>query len=156
MKLPNIIIEATLLFFIFSKCAFTATTATLNLKGTVPAILELSIVPEIIATTLPLNVSQTSTKIATITERSNSNSGHKVSIASQNNGHLKRATGTDLFPYNLTYNGNNVNLATGQTFTFVFTNAAPQTKDINITYTGSDNLKAGEYYDAITLTISTN
>lgn len=136
--------------------AFSATTGVLNLKGTIAQILEVSIVPETLATTLPLTTSQSNVKIATITERSNSHTGYKVSVSSQNLGKLKRSSGTDFLIYTITYNNNAVNLITGQTFTYSFTNAAPIDREVKITYTGTDSLTAGDYTDSITFTIATN
>jgi hypothetical protein len=137
---------------------FSATTAVLNLKGTVAQILEISITPETLATTLPLTQSQSAVKIATVTERSNSHTGYKVQITSLNLGQLKGSNGNDVLPYSLTYNNNAVNLtsATGQTFSYSFTNAAPVDRNVGITYTGSSSLPSGDYVDAVTFTISAN
>lgn len=137
---------------------FSATTAVLNIKGVVPQLLEISVTPETLATTLPLDQSQSGVKIATVTERSNSHSGYKVQITSQNLGQLKRTGGTEVFPYTLTYNNNAVNLTlgVGQTYSYSFANAAPVSRDLKITYTGSDLLTSGEYKDAITFSISAN
>jgi hypothetical protein len=134
--------------------SFAATTATLQLKGSVPSILEVSVSPETVATSLPLETTQTSTKVGTVTERSNSKTGYKVTVSSTNQGKLV-LDATNFVPYTLTYNGNAVNLA-GQTFSYVFTSSAPVQRDVMISYTGNEELATGDYVDTVTFTIAVN
>jgi hypothetical protein len=76
--------------------SFAATTGTLLLKGQVGQVLSILVTPETIAATLPLNVSQTDTKVATVNEISNSSTGYKVTISSANLGKLIRTGGQRL------------------------------------------------------------
>jgi hypothetical protein len=137
--------------------AFGATTGTLNLKGTVPSILSLEISPETVATALPLDTTQTNTKIASVTERSNNKDGYKVTVTSTNQGKLVLDS-ENYIPYSLTYDNSPVNLAETAEFNNSFTNAGPQEKDVKISYTGAEHSAriAGDYTDTITFTIVAN
>lgn len=134
-----------------------ATNATLFLKGTIPSILSIAVTAETVATSLPLTTSQTATKIATVTERSNNLNGYSVNIVSANLGKLV-LNPANYIPYSLTYNNLAVNLsgATGQTFSNSFVSAAAVDKDVKITYTGVSNAVAGDYSDTLTFTITAN
>jgi hypothetical protein len=136
-----------------------ATTAVLNLKGTIPEILEVSVVPEPINLTLPLGTTQVNTKIATFTERSNNLAGYKITVTSQNLGKLVKDA-NNFVTYTMTYDNQPINLssALGSEFNNNFTNAAPKNKDIKINYTGVDesNMVAGDYVDSVTFTITGN
>lgn len=146
-----------ILLLLLSLPTFAATTANLVITGFVPAILSISVAPEIIATTLPLDITQTNTKIATVTERSNNHAGHKVTIVSANQGKLLLDV-TNFVIYTLTYNNLPVNLAGTTTFNYVFTNASPQLRDVKISYNGTPNedMANGSYTDTLTFTIIAN
>ncbi len=75
-----------------------ATTATLLLKGTVPQVLSIAVTAEPVASNLPLATTQSNTKVASVNERSNSNTGYKVTISSANQGKLVRSGGSQQFP----------------------------------------------------------
>ncbi|MES2527065.1 MAG: fimbrial protein [Bdellovibrionota bacterium] len=135
--------------------SFAATTATLQLKGTIAQALDISIVAEGVATSLNLTQNASSLKVATLNEKSNSNTGYKVTVSSLNNGKLKN--GTFLFPYTLGYNSQQLNLNSPQTQ--VYSVAAHNvTKDVSISYTGvaQESLVAGDYTDTVTFTIAAN
>lgn len=114
--------------------------------------------PETIAATLPLDVSQTDTKVATVNEISNSSTGYKVTISSANLGSLIRSGGSEAFPYALKYNGSSVNLAAPQVFTNPSAASVNVNKDVSISYTGvpAENMVAGEYVDTVTFEIAAN
>ncbi len=135
--------------------SFAATTATLQLKGTIAQALDISIVPETLATSLNLTQNASSLKVATINEKSNSNTGYKVTVSSLNSGKLKN--GTFLFSYTLGYNSQQLNLASPQTQTYAVA-AHNVTKDVTISFTGiaQDALVAGDYTDTVTFTIAAN
>lgn len=143
--------------FLIYNIAYAATSATLLLKGSVPAILSIAVAPEPIALLLPLNISQTGTKIATVTERSNNHSGYKVTIASANGGKLTRSA-TDFIVYTITYGGAAVTLTGATEFDNAFANAAPVDKDVRISYVGvpHNQLESGDYTDSLTFTIAAN
>lgn len=145
--------------FTLSFSALSATSGTLLLKGEVMEVLSISVSPEAIASTLPLNESQLDTKVATVNERSNLAGGYKVKISSENEGNLERVNGSELFPYTLKYAGQNVNLASSQTFTYAANAGVTNVnRDVSISYTGIDasNMVAGEYTDTVLFEISAN
>ena len=144
----------TLALLTLSLYTHAGTMATLNLKGTVAPILDISLTPETNALLLPLEQSQSNLKIGTVFERSNYSGGYKVQISSVNQGNLRN--GTNSLTYSLTYNGNGVNLVSGQIFTHSFTNAAVKEREVRISYTADQNLAAGDYTDNVTFTISAN
>jgi hypothetical protein len=139
-----------------SLSAVAGTTATLLLKGTIAPQLNISVAPEATASALDLTTTQSSTKVATVQEKSNSSSGYKVTISSQNLGVLKNNTHS--FVYVLAYNGSALNLASPITQTQNSSAAVTVNKNVNISYTGvpADQLVAGDYTDTITFTIAAN
>lgn len=138
--------------------AYAATSATLLLKGNVPEIMSIQVSPETLATNLPLSQTQTSAKVAVVQEKSNSNTGYKVTIGSANNGKLVRNTGTEQFPYSLSYNSQTLNLASPVVISNPGASAVTRNRDVAISYTGvpEEQLVAGDYSDTITFTISAN
>lgn len=139
--------------------AFAAHSDTLLLKGKVNQVLSILVTPETLAANLPLDVSQSASKVGTVNEKSNSATGYKVTINSANGGKLVNTVVTsETFNYALKYDGNAINLVTGQTFTFSTPGAYDVNKDVNITYTGipETNMVAGTYKDTVTFTIAVN
>lgn len=139
--------------------AFAATTGTLLLRGTVPRLLEITVNPQAIASTLPLDTTQANTLVAVVNEKANSNTGYQVSVSSANQGKLvHESVGTSVLNYSLRYNGNAVNLATGQTFTYAGAGANNNNRNVDISYTGiaHDLLIEGDYSDTVTFTIAAN
>ena len=143
------------LLLTMSTVSFAATTATLQLKGTIAQNLDISIASESVATSLNLTQSASNLKVATLTEKSNSNTGYKVTLSSANSGNLKN--GTFLFGYTLGYNGQQLNLSAPQTQTYAVAAHNVQ-KDVTISYTGvaQESLVAGDYTDTVTFTIAAN
>ena len=137
-----------------SLSALAATTGSLLFKGTVPQVLSIAVTTETIATSLPLDTSQTNTKIATVQEKSNSQTGYKVTISSANQGKLVRTGGSEQFAYSMSYNNATLNLV----LTNPASSAASVNKDVRITYTGVPNeqMVAGDYVDTLTFTIAAN
>lgn len=137
---------------------FAATSGTLLLKGQVSQVLSITVTPETIAATLPLDVSQVDTKVATVNEQSNSSTGYKVTISSSNLGSLKRSGGTQLFPYSLKYAGAAVNLASPQIFSNPSAASVNVNKNVTISYTGvpAAQMVAGEYSDTVLFEIAAN
>lgn len=152
----KILVVTTLMTLSFSSLA--ATSGTLLLKGEVGQVLSIAVTPESIATTLPLNESQADTKVATVSEKSNLAGGYKVKVSSENVGNLERVGGTELFPYTLKYDGQQVDLASSQTFQFPTAGITDVNKDVSISYTGVDasSMVAGEYTDTVLFEIQAN
>lgn len=144
---------------VISTSAMAATTGDLLLKGTVPALLSITVTPETLASSLPLDTTQTDSKVASINEKSNSNTGYQVAISSANLGKLVHESVTSSsINYSITYDGAAVDLANGDSFTFATAAAVDANKDVDISYTGvpHEQLVQGEYSDTVTFTISAN
>lgn len=143
----------------FTTGVMASTTGTLILNGTVPQLLSIEVTPEPIASNLPLDTTQTETKVATINEVSNSNTGYSVAISSDNQGALVHETETSsAINYTLRYDGNTVDLASGDSYSFPSAGSVDANKDVDISYTGVDHaqLIEGDYGDTVTFTISAN
>ncbi len=150
---------AALLLTTLTTGALAATSGQLLLKGNVPRLLSITVTPETIASSLPLNTTQANTKVATVNEKSNSNTGYKVSIASANAGKLvHESVASSSINYTLSYNSNSVNLVSGQTFTYSSAASVNSNRDVKISYTGvpHENLVEGDYADTVTFTIAAN
>lgn len=153
--MKNFIVLSTLLI---SSSAFAATQGTLLLKGHVSKKVSIVVAAEAVASALDLETNQSNLKVATVTEKSNSNVGYTVAIKSANLGKLKRSGGNEIFNYSLTYAGATVNLsaAAGQTFTDSSVGPVTNTKDLVISYTGVEavTMAVGDYEDLLTLDIA--
>lgn len=152
--MKKLLVALTLSTLTFS--GFAATSGTLLLKGQIAPLLSIAVTPESVASALDLTTTQSNTKVATVQEKSNSNTGYKVTISSQNLGVLKNSLHT--FVYSLSYNGQALNLASPVTQTNSSSAAVTVNKNVNISYTGvpADQLVAGDYTDTITFTIAAN
>ena len=138
--------------------AFASTTGTLLLNGTVPAVLSIDVSAEAVASNLPLDTTQTDTKVATITEISNSNTGYNVSISSANEGQLvHESVSSSVINYTLKYDGAIVDLS-GDSFSYPTAASVNVQRDVDISYTGIDHadLIQGTYSDTVTFTIAAN
>ena len=135
-----------------------ASTATLLLKGVVPQVLSIAVTAEPLAINLPLATTQSNQKIATVNEKSNSNTGYKVTISSANQGKLVRSGGSQQFPYSMTYNDQTINLSSAVVLTNTTPSSVSVNKDLDISYTGVPNeqMVAGDYVDTLTFTIAAN
>lgn len=148
-----------LLLAMSTSMAFAATTGNLLLQGTVPALLSIEVTAEALASSLPLDTTQTDSKVATVNEKSNSNTGYKVNISSANAGALvHESVASSFINYTITYDGSAVDLANGDEFVYNTSASVDVNKDIDISYTGvaHENLIEGDYTDTVTFTISAN
>lgn len=108
-----------LLLAMSTSMAFAATTGNLLLQGTVPALLSIEVTAEALASSLPLDTTQTDSKVATVNEKSNSNTGYKVNISSANAGALvHESVASSFINYTITYDGSAVDLANGDEFVY--------------------------------------
>ena len=137
---------------------FAATSANLLIKGTVPSVVSIAVVAETIATSLPLDLTQSNTRVAKVTEKTNAVNGYKVTVESVNKGKLLRSGGTEQFGYNLAYNGQALNLITPAPINYSSSVKGEQVRDVNISYTGipSESMVAGDYVDTVTFSIAAN
>ena len=135
-----------------------ALTGTLLLQGVVTEKLSILVTPAAVASSLNLTQTQTGLIVASVNEKSNSNTGYKVNVKSLNLGKLKRAGGTEVVNYTLKYGPTAVNLstATGQTFNNAGASVANVNRDVKISYTGAaeESLVEGTYADTLTFEIS--
>lgn len=145
---------------LLSTLTFAATdSATLNLRGIVSSVVDISITPESDALSLDLSSTASNKKVATVVETANVIGNYTVAVTSQNQGKLKHTQDSDIsFSYSLSYAGQGVNLTSGTTFTRNATPTAPQSYDVNISYSGvpDASMVAGNYDDQVTFTISAN
>lgn len=137
---------------------FGATSATLNLKGTILPVLDISIEAETLATSLPLDQAVNNQKVGKVVEKSNSGSGYKVSASSQNGGKLVRSGDSSSFiNYQLSYNNGNIPLNTNPSQIATNSQRGQFDRDLKISYSKpSDYMASGEYADVVTFTISAN
>jgi hypothetical protein len=143
-----------------SSTSFATTTGTLLLQGIVAQKISLAITPLAIASTLDLATSQTDLVVASVNEQSNSKTGYKMTIASANQGKLKRTDGADVLAYTMKYNGTAVSLAAVIGTTIINSSSASVNvnKSVAISYTGvaAELMVEGTYADVVTFTIAAN
>ena len=128
------------------------------LQGMVAQKMSLAVSAASIASSLDLATSQTDLVVASVNEKSNSNSGYKVTISSINLSKLKRTGGSDVLAYTMKYNGTVVALAgaAGTTITNSAATAVNLNKDVAISYTGiaTESMVEGTYSDTVTFSIA--
>lgn len=141
-----------------STFTFAGTTATLNLRGTVGQVVDISLVAESDAQSLDLSSTTSDKKVATVTEQSNSNVGYSVTVSSDNSGKLVHSNG-DTFDYVLKYGGVDAELSSGgKTFSRSTSGLVSDNFDATVSYTGKSaaTMVSGQYDDVVTFTISAN
>lgn len=134
------------------------TTATLNLKGVIAQLMDVSVEAETLATNLPLDQAVNDQKVGKVVEKSNSATGYRVSVSSQYGGKLVlTGDNSNFINYQLKYNNNSIPLTTSP---FVISTNAQRgrfERDLHITYSQpSEYAAAGEYTDVVTFTIAAN
>lgn len=149
---------ATFSFILFSLTAFADSSVNLKLVGNVPKKLDISI--DNTLATLDLSSNKSDYKIATLTEKSNSNNGYKIKISSLNLGKLQRSGGVEKFSYDLKYGTIALDLssADGASLSNSSYGVLTTSKDLTISYTGisSDRMVEGSYEDTLTFQIEAN
>ncbi len=155
MKFITLAVLASLSF-----AALAATSDDLKLKGKVPKKLSILVTPDPIALNLDLEASPTALLVASVNEKSNSNSGYKITADSVNDGKLvNQQDSTATVTYTMTYDGTPVNLSTTDEVKNVASAGVyDDNSDVKIAYTGAphDTRVEGNYTDTITFTISAN
>ena len=147
-----------ILLLLLTTTAYSATSGSLLLRGTVPEILDIVVNSEAISTALPLDTTQVDTLVGTVDIESNAVNGYVISISSLNNGKLVHETNNSYFVnYSLKYDNVAVNLAVVDQFTDT-SSPVDVSKNLNISYTGipHTDLIEGDYEDTLTITISAN
>ncbi|GAB6090519.1 hypothetical protein [Spirochaeta dissipatitropha] len=132
---------------------------TLTINGNMPLITELRIVDENVQLTLAESVSDV--LLATIFERSNSQTGYTVSLSSANNGILEHEAGQGSLIYELTYGGSQVDLSGGAVNVTTNGDRTPAQgleRELLLSHSGGgvegDFLPEGSYIDTLTFEIS--
>lgn len=148
----------TLALILLTSTALADTQGTLLLRGSVAEELAIDVTPASGHDSLDLSASPTDLKVATVNEKSNSNSGYKIDMKSANGGSLNNGS-LDSLSYEISYNGG----------AFVSPTTADQTvktqsggavydndSDVDIKYTGKPaaSMVEGVYEDTLTFTIS--
>lgn len=148
----------TALIFSLSFHLFSATSTTLQLRGSVPAVVSISVTADSIATSLPLDLTQSNTRVARVTEKTNATNGYKVTVESVNKGKLVRSGGSEQFSYGLFYNGVTLNLVNPTPINYSSSLRGEQIRDVNISYTGipTEAMIVGDYIDTVTFSIAPN
>lgn len=140
--------------------SFAATQGTLTLRGVVQQVLSIEVTAEAGASNLDLSTQARDLKVATVKEISNSRSGFKVKIESQNNGKLAHQDGANIsnVPYTMKYGNTTVNLGSSQDINVNQAGSYEQTKNVSISYDGNgqNQLVAGQYSDTVQFTIMAN
>ncbi len=142
----------------FQVSLFAATSGTLQLTGTYPLLLDITVIQQAGHDTLDLINGANRQLVATISEYSNSSNGFTISATSANNGLLTNGSLSSV-PYSLWYDNINLDMASGTIQAkSVSTVSATHTdsSNVEITFSGSSDLLQGEYSDTITFVISTN
>ena len=145
--------------------SFAATSGTLTLTGTVPAVLDITVTAQPAASSLDLSVNQANLLVANVTERSNRKPGYTVTLQSANAGSgaaffFKSADvlNLDMLTYTLSYGGSAVTLVGGTALITDATAKTPSagvTKDLRISYSGAASfLNQDAYADTLTFTIT--
>jgi hypothetical protein len=142
-----------------------ATTGTLTLSGSQPAILQITVTANAAAGTLTVNSAVVDLLVGTIVEQSNDTAGYTVTLSSANGkagsattATLKGTPGGDLLPYSIKYGGVAVVFHNGEDV--VVSNvssktvAAGSTKTVTISFDGTNaNLGQAVYTDSLTFAI---
>jgi len=142
-----------------------ATTATLSLSGVVPAVLEISVTPELVASNLPITTTVSDLAVATVLERSNKKAGYTVSLESAS----AKARGTalpafvsaessDVLSYSISYDGNAVSFSSGSAVVSsekTRTGMSGISRAVTVSFDGASAfLDESTYSDTLTFTIS--
>ena len=144
--------------------AFAATTASITISGSVPAILEISVTPAPAASNLPLTSSVSDLPVATVVERSNKKAGYFVRLESANAvaaGSSVAAFGSpetpDTMPYIIKYGGNAVSFSNGVALVSDVsskTNASGTSRLVSVSFDGANHfLDESTYGDTLTFTV---
>ena len=141
-----------------SLSSFAATQADLVLKGTVAPILSISVSAAAAASSLDLSQAATDVAVGSVTEKSNSRLGYKVTAKSTNGGKLVNVDdSTSYVPYSLSYDGSAITLATTDSQIYSTSSVrGTKIKDLLISFNKPSDLAAGSHEDTVTFTIVAN
>ena len=148
-----------MVLLLIAATAFAANGETINIGGTVPLILDLTVTPDTAADNLPLTASDAATTedLATIDISTNNTAGWELWVFSTNGATIDNSDG-DTIGYTLTYAGSGGASNTAPSTAGVkFGEAAAATTDtaqlMSITYNQSTSYPAGYYSDQLTIVL---
>ena len=144
----------------FSTTVYALPTGSLLLQGQVPEEVSLQVFAETAATGLDLTASPTALKVASVNEKSNSNTGYKIDLRSNNGGLLKNGS-LDSLAYQISYDGGSLVSPTTtdqEVKTVISAGVYDVSSDVDISYTGkpATDMVEGTYSDTLVFTISAN
>jgi hypothetical protein len=145
---------------LFMAPVIAATSANLMLQGTVAQVQSVEITPVAgVHDNLDLSADAVDLKVAHVDEKSNSASGYKIMVESQNKGQLKNGN-LGSVTYTMKYNNAEVELSNGQ---IEAKNVATggvhsEQSDVQISYVGQPaaEMVEGSYSDVVTVSIQAN
>jgi hypothetical protein len=137
-----------------------ATSGSLLLQGSVAQVLSVVVTPEDgVHNNLDLSASPNDLKVASVNEKSNSSTGYKIFVRSDNEGELKNGEFASVV-YDLSYDGAKVDFKKPTDAVKVVSTGGVITddSDIAISYVGSpaESLPSGQYSDTVTIEIQAN
>lgn len=156
--IKNLVLLILLVFISLNSKA--ATQGQLLLQGNVPVILSISIDPTAESNNLNFENTQTDLLVATSHEISNSYTGYKILMSSNNNGELTRIGGSETIPYSLKYDSNPIILSNTPISVKEVNTPGVYSyfSDITISYSGALNQDrvSGVYQDTLVIEILSN
>jgi hypothetical protein len=164
MSKKSPIIALCAILSVSSGAAFAATTASIALSGSVPAILEISVAAEPAASALPLTASVVDLPIATVLERSNKKAGYIVRLESANAvaagsavASFRSAETPDSLAYVVKYGGSLVSFQSGVAVVSdvsAKTMASGTPRSLTVSFDGAASfLDESVYGDTLTFTV---
>ncbi len=141
-----------------SLSSFSATSANLNLKGSIGAISEISLVADSAAQTINVSSGETNLKVATVSEVCNHKDGFDVNVSSQNGGYLVNSANSAMkTDYTISYH----QIDKGQPTTAPMlvktvdslSGLTTLYSDVKVSVTAAPNASAGDYTDVLTFSI---
>jgi len=158
------VLLVTSFIFLSISISFAATTGNLVISGTVPEILEVTVLAAGGSTALDLTQNITDLHIGDVVERSNVITGYTVTITSANastgDPHFASndAANTDTLDYTLKYDGSPITFTGGSSLISDInskTATSGTSKALNLSYDGTVNfLNSDTYEDTLTFTIT--
>jgi len=152
-----------MVLFLAASTAFAANGETINIGGSVPLVLDLTVTPLAVADNLDLDAGDVvgfNVPIANISIATNNTAGWELWIFSVNSGTLNNSEPTpDTIGYTLSYAGTGGVATTAPTTAgLLFGQSSPPTVDdtteeLSITYNQSTTYAAGYYSDQLTLVL---
>lgn len=160
-----LVVLASVAFVAFCGSAFAATSGSLVLSGSVPAILSISVSGNAAASNLPVTTNVSDLPVATVVELSNKKAGYTVSLQSASalasggsSPSLESVESLDILPYVLKYDGTVVSFSSGSA---VVANVSSRTgmsgtsRSVTVSFNGASHfLDESTYSDTLTFTIA--